>query len=81
MAPTTLFFQLTSNSKAVMSGVAAVSKIFMTFGSYTGVYNMNPFLKILYDPHRTRPILTGMKKNEGEEHKGCGLYDEQGQWD
>ncbi|KAH7053734.1 acyltransferase-domain-containing protein [Linnemannia elongata] len=45
-------------SKAVMSGVAAVSKIFMTFGAYTGVYNMNPFLKILYDTDRTRPLLT-----------------------
>ncbi|KAG0305746.1 hypothetical protein BGZ98_003636 [Dissophora globulifera] len=41
-----------------MCGVGAVSKTFMTFGAYTGVHNMNPFLKILYDPHRTRPILT-----------------------
>ncbi|KAF8926846.1 hypothetical protein BGZ47_002494 [Haplosporangium gracile] len=45
-------------SKAVMSGVAVVSKVFMTFGSYTRVYNLNPFLKILYDTHRTRPLLT-----------------------
>ncbi|KAG0361814.1 hypothetical protein BGZ54_008926 [Gamsiella multidivaricata] len=45
-------------STMVMCGVAAVSKTFMTFGAYTGVYNMNPFLKVLYDPHRTRPILT-----------------------
>ncbi|KAF9084094.1 hypothetical protein BGX23_010848 [Mortierella sp. AD031] len=45
-------------STAVMCGVAAVSKTFMTFGAYTAVYNMNPFLKILYDSHRTRPILT-----------------------
>ncbi|KAF9547722.1 hypothetical protein EC957_007887 [Mortierella hygrophila] len=45
-------------SKAIMGGVAAVSKIFMTFGSYTSVYNMNPFLKILYDTDRTRPLLT-----------------------
>jgi hypothetical protein len=47
-----------------MSGVAAVSKVFMTFGSYTGVYNMNPFLKILYDTHRIRPLLTG-NQNKG----------------
>lgn len=47
------------NSTMVMCGVAAVSKTFMTFGSYTGVHNMNPFLKILYDSKRTRPILTG----------------------
>ncbi|KAG0214299.1 hypothetical protein BGX28_002407 [Mortierella sp. GBA30] len=45
-------------STLVMCGVAAVSKTFMTFGAYTGVHNMNPFLKILYDPDRTRPILT-----------------------
>ncbi|CAO3572337.1 unnamed protein product [Mortierella alpina] len=45
-------------STLVMCGVAAVSKTFMTFGAYTGIHNMNPFLKILYDPHRTRPILT-----------------------
>ncbi|KAF8985283.1 hypothetical protein CPC16_011630 [Podila verticillata] len=45
-------------STMVMCAVAAVSKTFMTFGSYTGVHNMNPFLKILYDPQRTRPILT-----------------------
>ncbi|KAF8983874.1 hypothetical protein BGZ46_009331 [Entomortierella lignicola] len=42
----------------VMSGVAAVSKTFLTFGAYTKVYNMNTFLKVLYDPNRTRPILT-----------------------
>ncbi|KAF9408637.1 hypothetical protein BGZ94_002241 [Podila epigama] len=47
-----------ASSKFVMRGVAAVSKTFLTFGAYTGVYNMNSFLKILYDPHRTRPILT-----------------------
>ncbi|KAF9318194.1 hypothetical protein BG003_011671 [Podila horticola] len=45
-------------STMVMCAVAAVSKTFMTFGSYTGVHNMNPFLKILHDPYRTRPILT-----------------------
>ncbi|KAI1320107.1 hypothetical protein EDD11_002079 [Mortierella claussenii] len=45
-------------STMVMCGVAALSKVFMTFGAYTGVHNMNPFLKVLYDPHRTRPILT-----------------------
>lgn len=57
-----------------MSGVAAVSKIFMTFGAYTGVYNMNPFLKILYDTDRTRPLLTG-KKNKGNTNKGCDYHD------
>lgn len=51
-------------SKAIMGGVAAVSKAFLTFGSYTGVYNMNPFLKILYDTHRTRPLLTGKQNKE-----------------
>ncbi|KAF9922664.1 hypothetical protein FBU30_007229 [Linnemannia zychae] len=45
-------------SKTVMCGVAAVGKVFMTFGAYTEVYNMDRFLKILYDRHRTRPILT-----------------------
>ncbi|KAF9191082.1 hypothetical protein BGZ51_007791 [Haplosporangium sp. Z 767] len=45
-------------STMVMCGVAAVSKTFMTFGAQTSVYNMNSFLKTLYDPHRTRPILT-----------------------
>ncbi|GJJ76384.1 monolysocardiolipin acyltransferase [Entomortierella parvispora] len=54
--PETAFWSLTSTM--VMCGVAAVSKTFMTFGSYTGVHNMNPFLKILYDSNRTRPILT-----------------------
>ncbi|KAF9437278.1 hypothetical protein BGZ76_001340 [Entomortierella beljakovae] len=48
----------TIGSVMVMCGVATVSKTFMTFGAYTGVYNLNPFLKILYDQHRTRPILT-----------------------
>lgn len=56
-----------------MSGVAAVSKIFMTFGAYTGVYNMNPFLKILYDTDRTRPLLTG-KKNKGNTNTGCDYH-------
>ncbi|KAG0049731.1 hypothetical protein BGZ83_005438 [Gryganskiella cystojenkinii] len=54
--PETTFWTMTST--LVMCGVAAVSKTFMTFGSYTGVHNMNPFLKVLYDPQRTRPILT-----------------------
>ncbi|KAG0006499.1 hypothetical protein BGZ65_007321 [Modicella reniformis] len=45
-------------SAMVMCGVGVVSKIFMTFGAYTEVHNLNPFLKILFDPHRTRPILT-----------------------
>lgn len=42
-----------------MCGVAVVSKTFMTFGAYTALYNLNPFVKILFDPNRTRPILTG----------------------
>ncbi|KAF9915292.1 hypothetical protein BX616_006505 [Lobosporangium transversale] len=45
-------------SMMVMCGVGAISKTYMTFGSYTSIYNLNPFLKTLYDPHRTRPILT-----------------------
>ncbi|KAG0264259.1 hypothetical protein BG011_007149 [Mortierella polycephala] len=45
-------------SAMVMCGVAAVSKAFMTFGAQTSIYNMNSFLKILNDPHRTRPVLT-----------------------
>ncbi|KAF9578911.1 hypothetical protein BGW38_005062, partial [Lunasporangiospora selenospora] len=50
------FWKFTSS--VVMSGVGAVSKTFLTFGSYSGVYNLNPFLNILCDPQRTRPILT-----------------------
>ncbi|KAI8358152.1 acyltransferase-domain-containing protein [Mortierella sp. GBAus27b] len=45
-------------SSVVMSGVAAIGKTFMTFGAYTSVYNLNPFTDILFDSHRTRPILT-----------------------
>ncbi|KAG0269049.1 hypothetical protein DFQ27_004981 [Actinomortierella ambigua] len=45
-------------STAVIGGVGTVSKIFMTFGAYTSLYNMQPFLNILYDKTRTRPILT-----------------------
>ncbi|KAF9354313.1 hypothetical protein BGX34_011104 [Mortierella sp. NVP85] len=45
-------------SSVVMCGVAVISKTFMTFGSRTELYNLNPFLNILFDPQRTRPILT-----------------------
>ncbi|KAF9969024.1 hypothetical protein BGZ73_008819, partial [Actinomortierella ambigua] len=45
-------------STVVIGGVGTVSKIFMTFGAYTAVYNMQPFLNTLFDKTRTRPILT-----------------------
>ncbi|KAF9346876.1 hypothetical protein BGX26_001621 [Mortierella sp. AD094] len=64
-------------STVVMCGVAAVSKTFLTFGAYTGVYNMNSFLKILDDPHRTRPILTGYELGlrQSEKNGTCRAID------
>ncbi|KAG0099570.1 hypothetical protein BGZ93_006959 [Podila epicladia] len=42
----------------VIASVAVISKTFMTFGAQTSIHNINPFLDVLCDPKRTRPILT-----------------------
>jgi len=70
---TVIVFCLLLYSSVVMCGVAAISKTFMTFGSRTELYNLNPFLNILFDPQRTRSILTGKPNSRGKKKKkkGC----------
>jgi hypothetical protein len=47
-------------SWCAITSCVLICKLFLNFcNSSTTVYNKEPFLKVLTDPNRTRPILTG----------------------
>jgi hypothetical protein len=47
------------SSRCVVCAVGLLSKGFLKFGAKTHVYGLDRFLRLLEDPKRTRPIITG----------------------